>query len=446
VLVLRDTRAALVVAAALLCALAAGALLAESNARAVLLVGALAFVAMTLITFEAPIVVFASLALILALASETDRDDRVLGISSAVFGSIRSFVSLPVLLLALVATVLALTLRPDDRAWPGVPATIATGFLAIGLVYVGWFGPLDAGLYVFRPILVLVLAILVGYWTALRYGIDLPTRALVGAALLAVPLGLYNVASGDIAYYDASFIYLIGVAAILVLFRAVEIGYLREPFLVLSLLVIVLSLRRGAMLGVAITLLVTGIVAGRGTFRTVAAIGAGVVVFAELVHPGLVVSPIEGVVNYFTGASGQDFSVNYRRYEQANALLNVQAHWLWGIGPTKDWTLYRTFDGQFERINGQYLHDSYLWVWLRFGLVGLVTYVAFLLVSAFALIRRSAPVIAVTVGASLLGLTVTLTTASYLTTTVRWPLVVGLFLGIALVARRATSPPLAADG
>ena len=164
--------------------------------------------------------------------------------------------------------------------------------------------------------------------------------------------------------------------------------------------------------------------------------------------PGAVFSRLEHLASYFTGASGQDANVNYRRYETSNAWINVTRHKVMGIGPSTDWTVYRTFDGKFDRIGPGYLHNSYLWVWLRVTCLGLLLYVSFVLATGVTLVRRSAPIVSVIVGASILGLAVGLGTASWLTTTVRWPLIVGLFLGIALAARRGTDPtetPLDAD-
>ena len=443
-----DGRVAVVVAGILASGALSGVLLAQPNPRGMLLVGALALAALTVVAFETPIAAFAGLALIIGVASEAVEDDRLLGVNDLVYGRVVSIFSLPIILVGLLAVVLALTLSSAHAVWPGASATVAVGLLGIALGNAAWFGSFEEGLLVVRPLAVLVLAILVGYWISLRYGADIPLKVLVVAAMLAIPFGLHNVTSGDISYYDASFVYLIGVSAVLVLFRAVEIGFLRVPFLVLSAFVIVVSLRRGAILAVAITILITGILVGRGTFRMVVAVTAGVVIAAELFAPGVVLARVEGVVNYFTGASGQDFSVNYRRYELTNAWANVERHWVWGIGPTEDWTVYRTFDGKFERIDdGDYLHNSYLWVWLRYGLLGLAAYVAFLAVSALTLVRRGAPVVAVIVGASIIGLAATLATASYLTTTLRWPLIVGLFLGIALAAVRedASSGDLVAE-
>jgi len=434
-----EARSGLTVTGTILLAAASGALLAQASERGLLFLGTLAFVALALVTFEAPIVTFAGLALLLAIAPEAGRD--VLGVTGVVWGPVLPEISLPIVILCLLALVLALTSDPSDRVWPGVPATVAAGLLLISLANVALFGgPIVDGLLVVRPLAVLVVALLVGYWIAIRYGMEIPLKALVAAGMLAIPLGFYSAAAGDLSFYDSSYVYLIGTGAVLVLFRAVDIGFARIPFAVLSLLVIVLSLRRGAMLAVAITLLITGVVSGRIGFRTTTALVAGSVIAAELFFPGVVTSRVEGVVHYFSGASGQDFSVNYRHYETANALTNVEHHKLWGIGPTADWTLYRTFDGKFVPQDSSYLHNSYLWVWLRYGLLGLVLYLAFVASSALVLIRRSGPVAAVTIGASMVGLAVALATASFLTTTIRWPLTVGLFVGIGLAAYRRRAP------
>ena len=92
-----------------------------------------------------------------------------------------------------------------------------------------------------------------------------------------------------------------------------------------------------------------------------------------------------------------------------------------------------------------YLHNSYQWVWLRYGVVGLFVFVAFLAVTAFTLLRRSAPRISVIVGASIVGLTLGLVTGSWLTTTTRWPLAVGLYLGVALAAMHEQQASRGAD-
>lgn len=424
-----------VVAGGVLVAAATGALLPQPGARGVLLVGALALGALTILGLETPVVVFGLLALVVALASEEARDDRLLGIGGVIYDSAGPF-NVPIVLLGVLLVSLAFGLPADRPRWPGAPATAALALLLVALGASVWFGPIGDNLFVSRPLVVLMLAILVGYWIALRYGSQMPLRALVWAAAISLPVGLYNSFGGeDVSYYDASFVFLIGVACVLVVFRAVEIGILYVPFVFVSLLVIALSLRRGAILAVAITFLLTGLIVGRGGFRWACGAIVVAVVTAELLAPGIVYHRVEGLVGYFSGASGQDFSVNYRRHETENAWINVERNWLGGIGPSTDWTQYRTFDGRFTRLGPDYLHNSYLWVWLRYGLLGLITYVGFFLVTAGSLVRRREPVASVVVGTSMIGLLVALGTASYLTTTTRWPLIVGLIVGIAAAAK-----------
>lgn len=415
------------IALTLLASLVVGALIAQSGSRIGLLLLPVAAVAVFAVSLEAPIVLFAVLLVLLGLASGDDVDSPVPDLTIQLYDS-------PLIYAIVALLVVALALNRDARLtrWPGRPATLAVALAIIALIAALRFGAPADDLFVGRPIFLLAISVLAGYMLATRYGSDLILELLVGTAGLAVGLGLYNVATGhELSFYDSSFVFLIGVAATLVLFSAVDIGFARFPFLIASALVIVTSLRRGTIIAVAITLLVTGLVKGRGGFRTAVAVVTGVVVALEIALPGSVFDNVSRLVGYFTGGSGEDFSVNYRSYETANAWLNVERNWLDGIGPTSDWILYRTFDGKFEPYDNDYLHNSYLWMWLRYGLIGLVTYAAFIAVSALVFVRRSAPVAVVVIGGSMVGLAFAVATASFLTTTSRWPLLVGLLVGIA---------------
>ncbi len=423
--------------AALAIALLGAVFLANADSRIQLLALGLALVAVTVISLELPIAVFGLLALLLGLASEDEIDSFTPSFTDSLYAK-------PVVLAIVMLLIVALLLDggSGQRRWPGLPATVAACLSFVAIAAAARLDALSSDLYVARPIFLLTLSIVAGYLVADRFGVDLPLKLLTAAAALAIALGLYNVGAGhSLSFYDSSFVYLVGVMAIMVLFRGVEIGVARYPFLILAAIVIVFSLRRGTIIAVLIALGITGLLKGRSGFRIAIALGLGTIAAAEIASPGLVFDNLDRLVGYFVGASGSDFSVNYRKYETANAWLNIKAHWLGGIGPSTDWTLYRTFDGRFKPYGLDYLHNSFLWVWLRFSLVGLVAYVAFLLVSAFSLIRRSAPIESVVIGAAMAGLAFALATASFLTTTVRWPLLVGLLVGIALCARRD-----AADG
>jgi O-antigen ligase len=227
----------------------------------------------------------------------------------------------------------------------------------------------------------------------------------------------------------------------MVAFRVVDLAAWRTPYLVLAVLVIVLSLRRAAWLDIVIALAITGIWSRRSGFRGAVAVLAGIVIVLELAAPGIAFSQIEHAVKYTTGAQGREFSSDYRRWETANTWENVQHHPLAGIGPSTEWTLYNSFDGSFRPYSFSYLHNSYLWVWLRFGLFGLFAYLGLFVTSGWKLLGRRLPLESTIAGAMMVGLSVAVYTASFLTTTVRWPTTVGVLLGIGLAARAGTQPP-----
>lgn len=421
-------------AAAIALAAVTGTLVAQPSLKTTALLGVFMACAMIALTLEAPIVAYGALALILALASEERVDDR-LGLTGPVYGTSLGGISIPLALTAVLVFALGVQKNAQRSRWPGAPITVLAMLVGVAIFSSVLAGSVTDNLFVVRPLFILLLASLGGYWVTQQNGVDLPLKVLVAAAGIAFLPGLYNsFSTGNLSYYDASYIYLIGTVATLVLFRAVDIGVIRIPFVLLSALVIMLSFRRGAMLAVAVTLVVTGLVSGRVGFRASVWLILASALVIELVSPGSIYGQIERLATYFTGSTGQDENVNYRKYETANAWLNVKEHPVWGIGPTADWIVYRTFDGRFRALGTDYLHNSYLWVWLRYSVVGLVLFIAFLATSAIVLIRRSSPIVSLAVGASMLGLAVTLVTGSSLTTTTRWPLIVGLMLGIALAA------------
>ena len=328
-----------------------------------------------------------------------------------------------------------------------MPALAAATLVAAGVESAIAFHQLKDGLHATQPSITLLLAIVTGYWLTHRYGSQRLLFWLVVTSALLLPQGLYNgLVLHKFSYYDASPIFLLGICAILVAFRVVDLAAWRIPYLVLATLVIVLSLRRAAWIDIVVVLAITGIWSGRSGFRNAIALVAVAVIVLELVSPGIAFSQIEHAVKYTTGAQGRDFSSNYRHWETANAWENVQHHPVGGIGPSTDWTFYNSFDGRFQPYGFTYLHNSYLWVWLRFGLLGLVAYVGLFAASAWKLLGRRLPLESTIAGAMMVGLAIAVYTASFLTTTVRWPTTVGLLLGIGLAARsrqRSAEPVLA---
>ena len=401
----------------------------------------LALAAFALIALQMPLLLFGGLAILLGIFSESTQDNlipwsiavwqgRLAGISA-------SEVILGLLLMSAVASWAGGSSAEQVRHWPGLPATVAVLLAATALGSAIAFHQVRAGVHVAEPSLYLVAALIVGYWLGTTFGARSCLAWLVVSSVLALPQGLYNgIVAHQLSYDDSSVIFLLGFCAILVAFRVIDLAGWRVPYLLVSGLVIFLSLRRGAWIAILVALVITGIWSRRSGFRMALAAGAVVLLSLELAHPGLAFSHVEQAASYVTGnARSREYSTHYRTYETENAWLNVKHHWLTGIGPATDWTLYNSFDLQFHPSAYSYLHNSYLWVWLRFGLLGLVAYVGFLGTSAFSLLRRrSVPLEATIIGGAVVGLAFAVATASFVTTTVRWPTTIGLMVGIGLAA------------
>ncbi len=433
---LKSLHAPLTLAAACALATIAGLLLVSPAPKAPMLLGVLVISALAVIAFEHPLTIYALLLVLLGLFSESSVDNLVPGNSTAWNGLIAGVSPAELLLALLVIVALAERFAGRSRIWPGAPALAAAALVVAGVGSAIAFNQLRDGLHVTQPSITLLFAIVAGYSLTHRYGSKRLLFWLVAASALLLPQGLYNgFVLHTLSYYDASPIFLLGICSILVAFRVVDIAAWRIPYLLLATLTIVLSLRRAAWLDIVIALAITGIWSGRSGFRNAIALLAGVVIVLELVSPGIAFSQIEHAVKYTTGAQGRDFSSAYRTWETANAWENVQHHPVGGIGPSTDWTFYNSFDGRFRPYGFSYLHNSYLWVWLRFGLLGLVAYVGLFAASAWKLLGRRLPLESTIAGAMMVGLVIAVYTASFLTTTVRWPTTVGLLLGIGLAAR-----------
>jgi O-antigen ligase len=449
---LRSLRTSITIVAACGLATIAGLLLVSPAHKALMLLGAIVVSALTVIAFEYPLTIYALLVVLLGLFSESTTDSLIPANGRVWNGLVAGISPAEVLLALLVVVAVAGHLADRTRGrlvWPGAPALAATALVATGVGSAIAFHQLRDGLHTTQPSITLVLAIVAGYWLTHEYGSERLLFWLVVASALLLPQGLYNgLVLHTLSYYDASPIFLLGICSILVAFRVVDLTAWRIPYLALAALVIVLSLRRAVWLDIVVAVAITGIWSGRSGFRNAVALAAGVVIVLELVSPGIAFSQIEHAVKYTTGAQGQgrDFSSDYRRWETANAWENVQRHPIGGIGPSTDWTLYNSFDGQFQPYGFSYLHNSYLWVWLRFGLLGLVAYLGLFVTSVLKLLGRRPPLESIIAGAMMAGLAIAVYTASFLTTTVRWPTTVGLLLGIGLAARsrqRSVEPVLA---
>jgi O-antigen ligase len=380
---------------------------------------------------------------LLGLYSEEVADDTLFPGRRIVYAAAPHSAVEIIFYLLLAGYVLRLLREGLPRAWPGAPATASLALALAGVTAVRG-GSLGHDLRALRDVTLLFVAILVGYWLSLDRGPRSLYRVIVYASVPMIPLGLYNVVTGSgahsgsgqpLSFYDGTSVFILGTCLLFVAFDVVDIGPWRYPYLVSAAAVAILSLRRGAILSVLVALLITLVWTARTARSRRWTYAAGLAIAAvsvEAVAPGLLIANVGHLVRYVSGASGTDWSVNYRDFERPNVWINVRNHWLWGVGPSGKWTLWNSFNNRFVPLDYQYVHNNFLWAWLHFGILGLMAFGWFIVTTAWTLLRRPAQDVAITiVGASVVGMCLMFATASPLTTTVRWPLFTGMLVGIA---------------
>jgi O-antigen ligase/polysaccharide polymerase Wzy-like membrane protein len=147
---------------------------------------------------------------------------------------------------------------------------------------------------------------------------------------------------------------------------------------------VILSLNRNMLLGLALGLCVAALIA-RQKHRfvvLVATVGVALSGFALLAQGSSlgsdpVVSRIASITNY-SGLRQQ--TLNDRYYENTVALQRIRAHPIGGLGWGPDYgaTLLRSAYGVVDSQPRPFMHEQYLWIWLRAGLVGLLALIAML--------------------------------------------------------------------
>ena len=147
---------------------------------------------------------------------------------------------------------------------------------------------------------------------------------------------------------------------------------------------VILSLNRNMLLGLALGLCVAALVARqRHRFVVlVATVGLTLSGFA-LVAQGSslgsdpVVSRIASITNY-SGLKQQ--TLNDRYYENTVALQRIRAHPIGGLGWGPDYgaTLLISDYGALDSTPRQFMHEQYLWIWMRAGLLGLLALIVML--------------------------------------------------------------------
>lgn len=281
-------------------------------------------------------------------------------------------------------------------------------------------------------------------------GVLLVVVATGGTILYLTGHGQQIVGSPALIFYDAAAAAIAGAALLSI--ATTRRRLTRNELIVAasSLAIVVLSFRRGVWVGIAVAFVVSVVlVPGRGrlVLRYVTVLSSAMLALAValpdlartiVVQALSVLGPeaADGANAFSTSAHLEDLRIGWAAVRESP---------LGGIGPNG------TLRGLFVQNGTLYVHNEYLQVWLRYGLAPLLLLVALLAsLVAFAAkaLRRGAAHASVRWAAFFVLLTpVAAYTAPYLSTTQRWPALLGFAGG--LLARefeRRQTPPLAIRG
>jgi len=250
-------------------------------------------------------------------------------------------------------------------------------------------------------------------------------------------------------------IFVLGVAAALV--RRVKLPGWMLAAAPLAMLALLLSYRRSFWIAAAFTLIVVIIVASRNRGKAVLAIGAVSLALALLGATTIGASDepstspiVERAQTLSPGGIGTNRGDRYRIDERRNVIQNLREHPLTGIGLGVPWDVHYPLAESHDR---RYAHVEVLWLWLAFGPLGAIAYLALLgaaLWTAVGVWRRH-PDPLIQVGAiacfgGILGLGVVELTASFIAVEPRTSIFVGALLGwLAAAWRDAPQPEEAAE-
>ena len=272
---------------------------------------------------------------------------------------------------------------------------------------------------------------------------------LTGMALI----GMYLAATGQgqgqtgttIIFYDSAMGAIAGAAVLAaILTPAAERNWRTWWLAGAGLIVVVLAARRNVWAAMAVALLL-GLTVARNRARLALRIAAGVAVALialAVIAPSLLneighqLSAIWGA----TQGSAADASVQGHLSDISIGWDAVKASPISGVGPNGHVV------GLLVQGGGPlYIHNEVLESWLRFGLLGAILVVAFqavILVQGLIVLRR--PTIDLTdrwASLLLIMAPVAMLTAPFLTTTQRWPAILGFAAGLIAPVLRSSRPP-----
>jgi hypothetical protein len=145
---------------------------------------------------------------------------------------------------------------------------------------------------------------------------------------------------------------------------------------------VILSLNRNMLLGLALGLCAAAVIAPQkhrfvAMAATVGIVLSGFVLLAQgsAVDSNAIVSRVASITNY-SGLRTQ--TLNDRFYENHIALQRIRAHPIGGLGwgPNYGAVLLSSDDGFLVSRPRSFMHEQYLWIWMRAGIIGLLALIA----------------------------------------------------------------------
>jgi O-antigen ligase len=322
---------------------------------------------------------------------------------------------------------------------------LGAGALVAAVAYAQGFSATSSVNQYARPYVEASLCLLVGLTAHVQPG---GRRAVIraGAASLAAVAGagvvLYISGRGAtlegaaLIFYDSALAALAGAA---VLALALQMTDTRGKWLPIALaasgVILILSFRRNVWVAVALVfLLALAVRQGRARLFTWAALSTlGIWGLLSLVNPSLPAAIADRAVSWVVAVNTGTADASLRghtediRYGLQHALDSPLLGW----GPT-----HAPLPGLFGQSGYIYVHNEYLYSWLRFGLIGALAILLPVVAAAVVAVRRlRVPTRDALDGvaiALLLTAPICAMTAPFFTSTARWPAMLGLAAGLLL--------------
>lgn len=272
--------------------------------------------------------------------------------------------------------------------------------------------------------------------------------ALVGTFVFLTGGGASLLEGSNLVFYDSALPAVAG--AVLLAFglqMAGNHGWRGHALVAASGIILVLSFRRNVWLAVVVVLLVA-LVVRRNRGRMLLGMGAAAVAGSLLLvitAPSLVGALVERGTSWMSALTGgpQDASLQGHTNDLSLGLYYAQhAPSFFGWGPT-----HPALPGLVDQEGAIYVHNEYLYDWVRFGVLGLVAIlipVGAGVAVALRRLRRGAEDAVGAAGAMLLLVAPACAmTAAFLSATSRWPSLLGLAAGLAVYQRKKSTAPQA---